>query len=669
MTEQKGVLESEINDLYSRNNKGLLNFEDKKLLKQKEIKLCMLTKEITNKQKDVIRQQKARKNRKRKMDEVMREFPEVKKKIKSSNQVGRPRIEENQEGLLEAIVELATHGCAADERRSTDKLRTIKTLDEMTSELRHMGYDISISALYTRFIPRNSNTLEGKRHIKTVPVKLIKAQNDQHRRHTDTEFCTATINSLEEVAAVLGKEEVTFISQDAKARVPIGVTAANKQAPLMMHVEYKVKLPDHDFVKAPRHKLIPDVYAGIDLKASTNEFGNQRTVGYSGPTYIAIRSAKHSQSTAYAHLEDIKTLSNIPEFKDIMLTSDLLHKPVRIITCDGGPDENPRYPKTIECAIDQFVEHNLDALFIATNAPGRSAFNRVERKMAPLSKELSGVLLEHDHFGSHLDSQGRTIDEALEIKNFEHAGDVLGKIWSATMIDGYPVKAQFIKPTEGVMDLEKKSTKWSKVHVRESQYMLQIVKCNNTTCCSPRRSSFFMINEDRFLPGPLPLKQTTHDGLVVSLNDPQAKYPSMFLIKSLNKDILPRSAAKFKFGLPYDFACPSLQNTLPLRTCNVCGLYMASIKSLKNHKKLCIAKGRQVNNEVTDRDCVRPLRVAARRGRELMCVIRYMEMEDLEWHDEQDVQYSGNVPQHSSVESGTPVIPIKEEGQAAWCDA
>ena len=67
-----------------------------------------------------------------------------------------------------------------------------------------------------------------------------------------------------------------------------------------------------------------------------------------------------------------------------MLTSDHLHKPVRIITCDGGPDENPRYPKTIECAIDQFVEHNLDALFIATNAAGRSAFNRVESELAPL---------------------------------------------------------------------------------------------------------------------------------------------------------------------------------------------------------------------------------------------------------------------------------------------
>ena len=93
--------------------------------------------------------------------------------------------------------------------------------------------------------------IQGKRHVITVPVKLIKAQNDQHHRHMDTEFCTASINALEEITALLGNEEVTFLSQDAKARVPIGITAANKQAPLVMHLEYQVRLPDHDFVKAP----------------------------------------------------------------------------------------------------------------------------------------------------------------------------------------------------------------------------------------------------------------------------------------------------------------------------------------------------------------------------------------------------------------------------------
>ena len=158
-----------------------------------------------------------------------------------------------------------------DDRR-TEKLRTIKTLNEMTAELNSMGYILSRSALYERLLPKNSRTIQGKRHVKTVPVKLIKAQNNQHQRHLDTEFCTASINALEEVAALLGKE-VTFLSQDAKARVPIGITAANKQAPLVMHLEYQVRLPDHDFVKAPGHKLIPDVYAGIDLKASASDIG------------------------------------------------------------------------------------------------------------------------------------------------------------------------------------------------------------------------------------------------------------------------------------------------------------------------------------------------------------------------------------------------------------
>ena len=89
-------------------------------------------------------------------------------------------------------------------------------------------------------------------------------------------------------------------------------------------------------------------------------------------------------------------------------------KPVFIFTVDGGPDENPRYQKTIEVGIHHFLQNDLDALFIATNAPGRSAFNRVERKMAPLSRELLGLIIPHDNFGSHLDDQGKTINNVMK---------------------------------------------------------------------------------------------------------------------------------------------------------------------------------------------------------------------------------------------------------------
>jgi hypothetical protein len=48
-----------------------------------------------------------------------------------------------------------------------------------------------------------------------------------------------------------------FLSQNDKARVPIGLPAARRQAPLLMRLDYKIRLPDHDFVVAPLHKLIP----------------------------------------------------------------------------------------------------------------------------------------------------------------------------------------------------------------------------------------------------------------------------------------------------------------------------------------------------------------------------------------------------------------------------
>ena len=74
----------------------------------------------------------------------------------------------------------------------------------------------------------------------------------------------------------------------------------------------------------------------------------------------------------------------------------------------------PDIQKTIECATDFFLSQDLDAFFIVTNTPGRSAFNRVERRMVKFSKELSGVVLPHDNFGYHLNAKEETINKKLE---------------------------------------------------------------------------------------------------------------------------------------------------------------------------------------------------------------------------------------------------------------
>lgn len=251
----------------------------------------------------------------------------------------RPRKEDEYPELLKAICDIAIFNSAADDRRQTEMIRTCTTLNDLTNKLQEQGFKISRSAVYLRLLPRRSNSLEGVRHVKTVPVRLCKPQNDLHGGHLDAKFCTATIRCVDTLVSMLGPKQVAYISQDDKAWVKIGITAANKQAPRMMHVEYRIKLPDHDWAVASKHNLIPSVYAGIHIKSGS--FGSPEAVTYSGPTYINIRSGKHSSSAASTHANDIDRLYELDSFKDILRINEE-YKPILIISVDGGPDENPR---------------------------------------------------------------------------------------------------------------------------------------------------------------------------------------------------------------------------------------------------------------------------------------------------------------------------------------
>jgi hypothetical protein len=91
-------------------------------------------------------------------------------------------------------------------------------------------------------------------------------------------------------------------------------------------------------------------------------------LGYSGPTYIAIRSAKHDLSCADSHAIDFDRLATLKEFEKVARDDSGQVKPLVIITVDGGPDENPRFPKTLVANIRKFKKYNLDALFVLTHA-------------------------------------------------------------------------------------------------------------------------------------------------------------------------------------------------------------------------------------------------------------------------------------------------------------
>jgi len=95
-----------------------------------------------------------------------------------------------------------------------------------------------------------------------------------------------------------------------------------------------------------------------------------------------------------------------------------------VLLVDGGPDENPKHLKNIieYCKLFRFLD--LDYITVRTHAPGQSSFNPVERGMAPLSSKLAGIVLPIDHYGTHLNSQGKVINEELAKKNFRFSGIV-----------------------------------------------------------------------------------------------------------------------------------------------------------------------------------------------------------------------------------------------------
>ena len=84
-------------------------------------------------------------------------------------------------------------------------------------------------------------------------------------------------------------------------------------------------------------------------------------------------------------------------------------------------------------------------------------------------------------------SEGVTIDEDLELKNFPFTGRTLAEIWSDLVIDGNPVVAEF-NEEEAPVIVETKSEEWNACHVRQSQYFLQNVKCTDKKSCSSFKS-------------------------------------------------------------------------------------------------------------------------------------------------------------------------------------
>ena len=508
------TVNSQLLQLQGTSRLAILDDSTRKLIKSKMSEAGKVKKNLEKQLKRAKQNQKHTKKyrlkKKKAIKAAIQLYPEVASILKGINREspGNPRIECDQPEILEEILKIAEVGSACSDRRRDNTVRTVRTLDQLKTELNNLGFQVSRSGIYLKLLPRDAKSIEGRRHVSTVPVRLIKPQNNLRKGHKDRIFARETCAAVDQIAFTLGPEACTFLSQDDKSQVGIGVTCAKVQAPMLMSMSQRVRLPDHDFVIGSKHKLTPSVIGKCEIDPV-------KGVTYSGLTFVSIRSSKHNNSSALTHIEDLSDM--IDKNLDLFESDDNDFKPVLIKTVDGGPDENPRFEKNILGACQVKRKYKHDAVIEVTNAPGLSAFNRVERRMHPLSLAMAGVILPHDTFGSHLDSQGKTVDFDLEKENFAAAGQVLADVFGNITIDGHEVQARYVANSPNIQLMTDPGGKYRDRHVIETQYLTAVLSCDDRSCCPTAKTSILSFFPGRRIPALIPIIKTERGPVAMEL--------------------------------------------------------------------------------------------------------------------------------------------------------
>ena len=99
------------------------------------------------------------------------------------------------------------------------KLHNWTTLDELPQKLTNLGFKLSRSAVYLRLLPKRDDLHEGKRHVRTEPVKLLRSEHSLRKKNIDRMYAKSFIDDMMSISELIGGDAVTSLSNDDKARI------------------------------------------------------------------------------------------------------------------------------------------------------------------------------------------------------------------------------------------------------------------------------------------------------------------------------------------------------------------------------------------------------------------------------------------------------------------
>ncbi len=125
---------------------------------------------------------------------------------------------------------------------------------------------------------------------------------------------------------------------------------------------------------------------------------------------------------------------------------------------------------------------------------------------------------------------------------------------------------------------------WCATHVLQTQYTIQIIRCNSITCCGPWRSNYIQIFPHRFLPAPVAFERTPR-GIAMAERDYQKGVFYGSLIQRIQFHGVVMQYTQNDI-LPFDYCCSSIRKELKRRVCSICKQYIPSAYRMKNHYKI-----------------------------------------------------------------------------------
>ena len=176
-------------------------------------------------------------------------------------------------------------------------------------------------------------------------------------------------DQCKELCGLLGSQQCILGGSDDKCRVSIGLPAAGKQTKMLMRMDRRIITPDHDYVVAEKHKLVPSVTGFRTIENDDKYAAKSGTVKYGGETYVAIRSGKHSVADAWTHGIDILRCFELDQFKETLFFNGKV-KPILFWESDGAADEGAKNERFKKIWMSIFKDFDLDLLCHYNSPPG-----------------------------------------------------------------------------------------------------------------------------------------------------------------------------------------------------------------------------------------------------------------------------------------------------------